>query len=122
MAARKRAKGMNFEDVRRVALSFPGVEEGTSYGTPAFRVSRKFITRLHDSGEAMVMRVPFDEREMLMEREPWTYFITDHYRDYPIVLVRIAAVAEPVFRALFERNWRANAAKKFLKEYEERKS
>lgn len=118
MAARKRAKGMNFEDVRRVALSFPGVEEGTSYGTPAFRVSRKFITRLHDSGEAMVMRVPFDEREMLMEREPGTYFITDHYKDYPIVLVRIAAVAEPVFRALFERNWRASAAKKFIREFD----
>lgn len=120
MAARARKKGMNFEDVRRIALSFPGVEEGTSYGTPAFRVSRKFITRLHDSGEAMVMRVGFDEREMLMEREPGTYFITDHYKDYPIVLVRISAVAEPVFTALFERNWRDAAAKKFIREYDER--
>ncbi len=84
-------KGLTFEDIRRIALSFPGVEEGTSYGTPAFRVSRKFITRLHDEGEAMVMRVPFEEREMLMEREPETYFITGHYRDYPTVLALISA-------------------------------
>ncbi len=66
----------------------------------------------------MVRRVPFEEREMLMEREPETYFITGHYRDYPTVLVRISAVAEPVFRTLFERNWRAAAAKKFLKEFD----
>lgn len=111
-------KGLTFEDICRIALSFPGVEEGTSYGTPAFRVSRKFITRLHDEGEAMVMRMPFEEREMLMEREPETYFITDHYRDYPTVLVRISTVAEPLFRTLFERNWRAAAAKKHLKEFD----
>lgn len=114
---RNKRSGLALADIRRIALSFPGVEEGTSYGTLAFRVSRKFITRLHDEGEAMVMRVPFEEREMLMEREPETYFITDHYKDYPMVLVRISAVAEPVFRALFERNWREAAAKKYLKEY-----
>lgn len=118
--ARKPAekKSLNFDDIRRVALSFPGVEEGTSYGTPAFRVSGKFITRLHDSGEAMVMRVSMDEREMLMEQDPETFFITDHYRDYPIVLMRISSVPEPVFRRYFEQSWRAQAAKKHLKEFD----
>ena len=66
---RNKKSGLALADIRRIALSFPGVEEGTSYGTLAFRVSRKFITRLHDEGEAMVMRVPFEEREMLMERD-----------------------------------------------------
>ncbi len=37
-----------FDRVRRLALALPGVAEGTFYGTPAFRVGRKYFTRLHD--------------------------------------------------------------------------
>ena len=40
----------DFETVRKIALSFPGVEEGTSFGTPAFRVRKKFLARLREDG------------------------------------------------------------------------
>lgn len=45
------AAPMNFETVRAVALALPGVEEGTCYGTPAFRVRGKFLLRLREDGE-----------------------------------------------------------------------
>lgn len=41
-----------FDTVREIALSLPGVEEGTSYGTAAFRVRGKFLARLREGGEA----------------------------------------------------------------------
>ncbi|HEX5139945.1 MAG TPA: MmcQ/YjbR family DNA-binding protein, partial [Dehalococcoidia bacterium] len=37
---------MTFDDVIRLAADLPGVETGTSYGTPALRVGKKFMCRL----------------------------------------------------------------------------
>ena len=49
---------ITWETVREIALSLPGAEEGTSYGTPAFRVRKaEFFARLHDSGEALVVQL-----------------------------------------------------------------
>ena len=42
---------ITWETVREIALTLPGAEEGTSYGTPAFRVRKALFVRLHDSGE-----------------------------------------------------------------------
>ena len=35
--------------IRKVALALPGVEEGMSYGTPAFPFRKKLIARLHQT-------------------------------------------------------------------------
>jgi hypothetical protein len=105
---------VTFEEVRALLLSFPGVVEGTSYGTPGFRVGKAFLTRLHDAGDAMVVRVGFDEREMLMAAEPDTFHITDHYRGYPAVLVRFATVAPGTLRRLYEAGWRERAPKRLV--------
>jgi hypothetical protein len=40
--------------VRQLALAFPGVEEGFSYGTPGFRVRGKFLARLWEDGETLI--------------------------------------------------------------------
>lgn len=60
-----------------------------------------------------------DERDMLLEADPKVFHITEHYRNYPSLLVRIAAVEPDVLRAMFERNWREIAPKKLLKERDE---
>jgi hypothetical protein len=109
------SRALTFEDVRRIALALPGVEEGTSYGTPAFRVGGKLLARLHDSREALVVKVGFDEREMLMAAAPDIFFITDHYRGYPMMLVRIARVEAATIRRLLENTWREIAPKKLVK-------
>jgi hypothetical protein len=51
----KRAR-VTRETVRRLALAFPGVEEGPSYGTPGFRVQGKFLARLWEDGEILVVK------------------------------------------------------------------
>jgi hypothetical protein len=58
---------LTFETVREIALALPGVEEGTSYGTPAFRVRGKFLARLREDGETLVVKCDYPERDLRME-------------------------------------------------------
>jgi hypothetical protein len=110
------AAGQNYlQTVRQIALSFPGVEEGTSYGTPAFRVAKKFIARLWEDGQTLVIRIDIAHREILLAADPATFFITDHYRKYPAILVRLAVVHPAQLRDLIEESWRRSAPKNLLK-------
>ena len=107
---------MTREDMREICLSFPGVEEGTSYGRPSFLVNKKFLTRLRAEDDSMVLlEVSFDEREMLIEVEPQTFHFTAHYKDYPAVLARIATLHPGSFRNFLERRWRKVAPKALVK-------
>lgn len=110
---------MTPDEIREIVMSFPGAEEGVSYGQPAFKVNGKFFTRLRRDDQSMVlMDVSFDEREMLMEAEPDTFHITPHYKDYPSVLARIATLHPGSFRNLLDRKWRAIAPKKVVKAFD----
>jgi hypothetical protein len=112
---------MTFDDVRKMALAWPGVEDSRSYGTPSLKVKGKFLTRLREDGDSLVLKgVPFEEREMLMAAHPDVFYITDHYRDWPMVLVRLSKAQAPVVKALLLRSWREIAPKKLIAEFEGR--
>ena len=81
-----------YNAVRRLGLALPGVEESTSYGTPALKVNGSLMTRLWEDGRTLVMKTTFEEREALMAEAPETYYVTDHYLDYPWVLIRLPKV------------------------------
>ncbi len=118
MSAPHDGRGVTFDQLREYARTLPGVEEGTSYGAPAFRVKGKFFLRLKEDGETVVLKTDFYERDHLMESEPEAFFITDHYRDYPAVLVRLATVRGDHLRALVLDSWRRHAPKKLVAEYD----
>ena len=104
---------MTFDDVRKIALAWPEVEDGTSYGTPALKVRKKLLARLNEDGDSLVMPgVPPDEREMLVESQPKVFYFTDHYRDYPITLIRLSNATRATVEPLLRRHWRALASKK----------
>ena len=108
---------MTLDEMREIALSFPGAVEGTSYGRPSFLVNKKFFTRLRREDDSLVLlEVSFDEREMLIEAEPETFHFTAHYKDYPSVLARMASLDPGSFRNFLERRWRKIAPKKLVKE------
>jgi hypothetical protein len=109
--------------VRKVALSFPQASEKPSYGKPAFFIAKKFFIRLRSEDDSIVWIVgSIDERDNLIELDPTTYFITEHYRDYPSVLVRIKRINEAMLRKMLERRWRTIAPKKLIKEIDDEKS
>jgi hypothetical protein len=97
---------LTFKDVRKFALALQNVEEGTSYGTPAFKVDGKLIARLKEDGESLVVGTTFEEREEMMAAEPETYYITDHYLKYPWVLVHLSKVHPDALQDLLSRSWR----------------
>lgn len=108
---------MTFDDVRKIALAWPEVEDGTSYGTPALKVRKKLLGRLKEDGDSLVMPgVPQDERDMLVERAPRVFYFTDHYRDYPMVLIRLSKAKRADVEPLLRRHWRTLASRAALKQ------
>jgi hypothetical protein len=112
--ARQQGKGLTFDSVRQMALALPGVVEGTSYRTPAFRSGGKLIARFHQDGESLVIKVDLAAREVLMAAAPQRYYITDHYRCWPWMLVRLSAADPDELRGLLEEAWRRTAPKRLL--------
>jgi hypothetical protein len=110
---------VTFDDVRRIALTWPEVEDGTSYGTAALKVRKKMLARLKEDGDSLVMPgVPQDERDMLVERQPGTFYFTDHYRDYPMVLIRLSRATRAAVEPLLRRHWRTLASKAVVREFD----
>ena len=104
---------MTYDDVRKIALAWTEVEDGTSYGTPALKVRKKMLVRLKEDGDSLVMPgVPPDERDMLVESQPPVFYLTDHYKDYPMVLIRLSKTKRATVEPLLRRQWRALASKK----------
>ena len=83
---------MTFDDVRKIALALDRVEESTSYGTAAFKVRGKLVARLKEDGETLVVGMDIDQRAELLAADPDTYYLTDHYVNYPWILVRLRRV------------------------------
>ena len=108
--------------VRRLALALPGVEEGTSYGTPGFRVGGKFMARMWEDGAVLVVKCGDTERDLRMRADPETFFITEHYRGYPTVLVRLARVTPADLRDVLHEAWRRLAPKRVVAAYDEEKT
>ncbi len=94
--------GVTLDGLRAIALAMDGVEEGTSYGTPAWKVRGKLLARLWEDGETLVVRVEPDARDLLLRSDPETFFLTDHYAGHPWVLVRLPLVARGALSALLE--------------------
>ena len=110
---------MTFEDIRNIALLWPEVEDGTSYGTPALKVRKKLLVRLREDGDSLVMPgVPSEERDMLVESQPRVFYFTDHYRDYPMVLIRLSKTKRATVEPLLRRQWRALASKQAIRSME----
>jgi hypothetical protein len=105
-----------FQKVRKTGLTLPDVEAATKYdGSPVLKAAGSFMAGLapHRSAEpeTLVVRVSFEQRQWLIEDAPETYYLTDYYRPYPIVLVRLARVDEHALRDLLSVSRRLALAK-----------
>jgi hypothetical protein len=105
-----------FEMVRVVGLALPDVEAAMKYdGSPILRVGGSFMAGLatHPSAEpdTLVVRHGLEERERLIEDAPETYYLTDYYRRYPLVLARLSRIAPDALRDLLSVSWRLTSMK-----------
>jgi|SRR6185437_5135825 len=92
--------------VRRIALSLPDVEEGTTYGCPAFKAGGKpFAWMPVKAGVepgSLGVRMSFLERDYRIASHPDIYYCIPHYKDYPAVLVRVWLLKDADLRELLE--------------------
>ena len=116
----RRSGSPPLERARAVILDFPGVEEGTSYGTPGFKAYGKFLARMKEDGETLVVRCGFIERDLRIQHDPETFFITDHYRSYPALLIRMKRVRIADLHDIIEVAWRQLAPKRMVYALDER--
>ncbi len=103
-----------FGRLRNAAAGLPEVEEAPWYGTPALKVRGKGFCRVRDAGTVVVM-VPLEVKELLLEAAPDRYFETDHYRGWPAVLVRIDAIADDELAHRLRQAWLLKAPKALAK-------
>lgn len=94
-----------FDRVRRIGLTLPDVEASTRYdGSPRLMLGGCFMAGLatHEFAEAdtLVVRAELDQRELLLEDAPETYYLTDYYERYPLVLARLSALPDDALRDL----------------------
>jgi hypothetical protein len=111
-----RAPADPFETVRTVGLALPDVEAATKYdGSPLLKAGGSFMAGLatHRSAEpeTLVVRVGLEERDWLLEDAPGTYYVTDYYRRYPVVLVRLSRIDRDALRDLLSGSRRLALAK-----------
>ena len=96
---------MTFDDVKAIALRLPGVEASIRYdGSEVLKAGGSFMAGIatDESAEAdtLVVRCERDDRELMLEDAPETYYLTDFYAKYPLVLVRLSEVTEDALRDL----------------------
>ncbi len=96
----------DWDAVVATGLALPGVELGTTYGQPALKVRGKMIaaTTAPEPG-SFVLHVSEDEKAVLIETDPETFWETDHYRGWPAVLVRYETPATDRIALLMTRAW-----------------
>lgn len=111
---------MNFDDVRQIAMSYPGVEEHLVFGGPTLKVGKRFLACIAKiDPDTLVLKVPDQfEREFLLNTQPDIYYLTDHYADFSCVLIRMPSADSDDVRDLFERAWRTYAPKRLVKAYQ----
>ena len=106
----------SFDLVRKVGLELPEVEAMIRYdGSPVLKVAGVFMAGLasHPSAEpdTLVVRSELEEREWLLADAPETYYLTDYYRSYPLVLVRLSRIDRDALHDLLSVSWRMARAK-----------
>ena len=123
---------MTFDDIRRLALDLPDVEEGTFARTStAFKIRGKYgfarfgapISGLDpdDADDTLMIRIPQEQRNLLLSNAPKRFFITDHYASGGCILTRLRTLKRSDLEEiedLLTDAWRRFAPKRLLTEFD----
>ena len=104
-----------FKLVESIGRTLPDVEVTTTWGQPALKVRGKMFVCIasHKSAEpnTLVVMMDFADRDALLEDDPDTYYLKDHYLNYSCVLVRLSRVRDDALRDLITGAYRFVSAR-----------
>ena len=93
-----------FRLVESIGRTLPDVEVTTTWGQPTLKVHGRMFVCIasHKSAEpdTLVVMMDFADRDALIEEDPDTYYLKEHYVGYPCVLVRLSRVPPDALRDL----------------------
>jgi hypothetical protein len=97
--------GPAFAAVRAIGLEMANVTAVKRYdGATVLKAGGSFMAGIatHPSAEpnSLVVRSSVEDRDLLIEDAPETYYITDYYAKYPLVLARLEHLNDAALRDL----------------------
>lgn len=102
----------DWAEVCAIACALPGVAMAPYYGTLCPKVNGKaFAAPGREVGSFVLFTASIDEKAMLIETDPDTFWQTDHYRNHPSVLARFGTRAHDRIATHLERAWWDRATK-----------
>jgi hypothetical protein len=93
------------------ACALPDVAMASFYGTPCPKVNGKAFVSPGREPDSFHVMSTHDEKAVLIETDPDTFWQTDHYRNWPGLLVRYGASDPDRVRTVIRRAWWARAKK-----------
>lgn len=103
-----------------LALPGPGFAWRRSHrvhGTPSVKVRGKFLSRWRTEAECgLAIRSDFVDRQIMLQARPDVFFLTDHYLNYPMILVRLEKATGKILQDVAERGWRLIAPAKLVRQ------
>lgn len=112
---------IDWEQLRALALGLglPRVEETTSWGQPTIKAHGKVWLFWSPGENCPVLKTLPGDREMLIEGDPETFYVTPHYQPHDLVLIRKNAFDLEWTKAYLQKTWEWMAPKRFLKKWKE---
>lgn len=120
-------------DVERISLALPEAEEGTSYGSQAWKVRRRTFAwerplRQRDKDElgdatpgGIVLGVRAEDelaKQVLCENEGPAVFTVAHFDGFSAVLIDLEAIEPDLLEDLITDSWRAMAPARLVKGFD----
>lgn len=104
-----------YEKLAAAALLLPAAYEQECHGTPAFYVAKKLFVRLREDGETIALYN--NDRDEWMARNGDLFFITDHYKNHPMLLADLKRISKEDLTTLLQTSWKLRAPKKVLQQH-----
>ena len=103
-------KPLDFAAAFEIGLALPDVVASTSYGAEALKIGKQLLAcrAINKSAEpdSLMVRIPFADRDRLLEEQPAVYYVTDHYVNHPCILVRVSAIRRKELEEIIGMGWR----------------
>ena len=99
-----------WKDVVAIALTLPGVDVATWYGTPGLKVGGKGFARWRtEDDEGLVVLCSLDEKAQLLASGETAYYTKPHYDGYGSILVHLELIDRDALGDLILQAWRIKA-------------
>jgi hypothetical protein len=88
-------------EARKLMLAIPGTDERLWFNQPSVFIHDRFLAKTHHKEDAVTLQVgSMEMRDMMLEAEPELFYITDHYRKFPFVLIRLSALTKTMLKEI----------------------